>query len=240
LPSTNTYLRERARGDSAAPAGTVVASREQTAGRGRFDRHWISAPGRDLAFSFLIHARSPRARLPSLAIASALGVAEALEAFALKPVLKWPNDVLVGGRKICGILPESVSLSQEGYHAVVIGIGMNVNMDAETAGRIPKPATSILMETGRTTPIESLLKGLLECLEPWIDRWEAGGFAALREAWEKKATPSGTPMVIEERGRRFEGIVEGYGDNGELRLRDAGGRIHTFGSGDAVVVGSTR
>lgn len=239
LPSTNAWLRERmAEGGEPPPSGTVVAAREQTAGRGRFDRQWVATPGRDLAFSFLIHTAAPRAQLPSLAMAVALGVADALDAFHLHPMLKWPNDVLIRGQKICGILAESVSKPGSEMNSVVVGVGLNVNMDAETAARIPKPATSVRIELGRTTPVELMLQGLLLCIETWIELWEANGFDALRQEWLTRGVEIGAALAVEDHGRRIEGAVAGYGDHGELLLQDATDTIHVIASGDATVLGS--
>jgi len=133
LPSTNTFLKERLAVESKLPSGTVVAAREQTQGRGRREREWLSSSGENLTFSLLLRGKYAPRHLPSASMAAAVAIAELLEAEGLQPSLKWPNDVLVGGKKICGILSEGIS------GGVIIGIGLNVNM--QNTDHINQPAT---------------------------------------------------------------------------------------------------
>jgi len=160
LPSTNTELLARVRANKGLARGTVLAARTQTAGRGRQQRTWQTEPGRNLTFSFLWRGRVSEAWVPSLAQALSLGIATYIEGEGISAAIKWPNDILVSGRKISGILCER--LGAGGDEAIVVaGIGLNVNMTPEEAAKIEQPATSLRIETGAERSVESTLDGLL-------------------------------------------------------------------------------
>jgi len=220
LPSTNTYLLEQLRAGRPLPAGTVVAAREQTAGRGRLGNRWISVPGRDLTFSVLLRdVPGPRQRLAA-PMAAALGVAVALAQHDdLTVRLKWPNDLLAGGRKLGGVLTECDG------EALVIGIGLNVNMPAEVAAQLDQPATSVAIQTGRQAVPEEVLAALLEPLSAWLTTWQQGGFAALRAAWTDRAAYLGLPVRVGEVGRGVEGRLAGFGGWGQALLAQADGTL---------------
>jgi len=150
-----------------APEGTLVVADEQTEGRGRLGRRWLSPAGTSLLCSVQLRPEMPGERLPELTGIAARACAEAIEAVAgLEPKLKFPNDVLVGGRKIAGVLAEA----REGR--VVLGIGINVNVPAaELPKDVDRPATSLLAETGREIDRAELLVELLERLENRYDAW---------------------------------------------------------------------
>lgn len=229
LPSTNTSLLERLREGEELPSGFVLAAREQTAGRGRYQRQWVSGVGRDLTFSALVRSRVEPFRLVSLPLAVALGVAVVLEERGIAARTKWPNDLLVGGRKICGILAE-----REG-DGVVIGIGLNVNMGEEGAAVIDRPVTSMRIETGREHAIDELLGRILRELPDWVEIWEQDGFAGLRQAWETRCVGLGEEIAIGEGGKRASGVLEGFGDAGQLLLRQRDGTVCQVWSGDLEI-----
>ena len=247
LPSTNASVLERfERG--VVPDGYVLAAREQTAGRGRFERRWVSAAGCDLAFSCLIRC-GDRAHLTSLPMAAALAVADLLEQMGLEGRTKWPNDVLVGGRKICGILAELPQTQNAGENpgtpcrpvdmetqvpdlAVVLGVGLNVNMGAEMVASIDRPVTSILLETGEERPVESVLQPLLSKLEHWCSRWRQGGFDTLKSAWCSRCEGLDSEVEIRDEGSTIRGVMEGFGDRGQLCLRLPDGKLTEIWSGD--------
>ncbi len=212
LESTNTFLRERARTDAALAEGFTVAARSQTRGRGRGARDWTSPAGENLTFSILLRPAADTAKLASLPMATALAVSDLLAGFSCMAQLKWPNDVLVNDRKICGILTESLAAG-----AVILGIGINVNMTADTAARIVPPATSLRIITGRTFDLPGLLADFLASFSPRYSQWLAGGFASLRTGWESRAQKIGTATS--------RGIIAGYGAYGELLLRDGSGNV---------------
>jgi BirA family biotin operon repressor/biotin-[acetyl-CoA-carboxylase] ligase len=222
IPSTNTALLDQLAGGTTLPSGTVLATDEQTAGRGRGTNQWQTEPGRDLACSFVLHAAVASRDLCSLSMAVALGVADLLDRVGITAQTKWPNDVIVGDRKICGILPElSQSRLRQGTPAVVVvGVGLNVGMSGDEAATIDQPATSILIESGRPITARQLLPDLLDALAPPLDHWSAGGFAALRQDWENRCAGLGQVVTVIDDSTRRQGVLAGFGDGGQLLLTE--------------------
>lgn len=152
------------------PEGAVVAAEVQTAGRGRLGRVWLAPPGKALLFSVQLRPRRPMPLWPELSLIAGEAVAAALRSeTGVAAALGHPNDVLVEGRKLVGVLPEAVP------GRVVLGIGVNVNQTAEELPPdTPKPPTSLLLETGRMWPRAPLLAAILAELERGFDAWQAG------------------------------------------------------------------
>jgi BirA family biotin operon repressor/biotin-[acetyl-CoA-carboxylase] ligase len=150
-----------------APEGALVVAGEQTAGRGRLGRRWLAPAGTSLLCSLQLRPAVPSERLPELTGVAARACAEAIAALTgLEPELKFPNDVLLGGRKVAGILAEARE------QRVVLGLGVNVNVPAdELPQEVDLPATSLLVETGRELDRADLLAELLEQLERGYDAW---------------------------------------------------------------------
>ena len=150
-----------------APEGAIVVAGEQTEGRGRLGRRWLAPAGTSLLCSLQLRPKVPGERLPELTGVAAHACAEAIAALTgLEPELKFPNDVLVGGRKVAGVLAEA----REGR--VVLGIGVNVNLAEDALPQeVDRPATSLLAETGRELDRAELLAELLERLERRYDAW---------------------------------------------------------------------
>lgn len=153
-----------------APEGALAVAEEQTAGRGRLGRRWLAPAGTSVLCSLQLRPDAPGERLPELTGLAAQAVAEAVAALTgLEPELKFPNDVLVGGRKVAGVLAEARE------ERVVLGIGINVNVPAEQLPReVDRPATSLLAETGREHDRAELLAELLERLERRYEAWLSG------------------------------------------------------------------
>jgi BirA family biotin operon repressor/biotin-[acetyl-CoA-carboxylase] ligase len=163
-PSTQLLL------EADAPEGAVAVAGEQTAGRGRLGRRWLAPAGTSLLCSVQLRPRVSSARLPELTGIAALACADAIAAVTnLEPELKFPNDLLVDGRKVAGILAEA----REGR--VVLGVGVNVNVaESDLPTEVDRPATSLLAETGRELDRAELLVELLERLEQRYDAWNQG------------------------------------------------------------------
>lgn len=231
LASTNLSMRERFFEGAALRDGTLIAAREQTAGRGRQERRWQSAADRDLCCSLFIETDAAPASVPSLTMAAALAVNDLLRGMGIRSAPKWPNDVLVGRRKICGILSERVERAAPPRAGVVVGIGLNVNMTGEEAERIDRPATSMLIERGAAADPADILNRLLEPLAFWIGRWQAGGFGALREVWTLQAGPIGKPLSVHDGDIIKSGTLAGFGRHGELLLETADG-VETIWCGE--------
>lgn len=229
LGSTNACMRERFYAPGAMASGLVIAAREQTNGRGRQDRKWLSPPNANLCFSLFLKTEAELIKVPSLTMAAALGISELLNANGIRAIPKWPNDVLVNEYKICGILSEQVEHASN--RGIIVGVGLNVNMSSEEAEAIDRPATSMLIESGKAYDPGQVLKDLLPQLEYWIGEWAAGGFPAIRRVWTEKAGPIGKKISVHDGDIRKTGTLAGFGEHGELLLETASG-LETIWSGD--------
>ena len=211
-----------------APHGAVVFAEEQTAGRGRFGRRWVSPAGKNLYFTLIL--RPDAGRLRALSMVVPLAVCRAVEAVtSLRPVIKWPNDILVGGRKLSGILIEGESSGAELLYALA-GIGLNVNDpidDPEIAGI----ATSLSREAGEDTPRETVLAALLNELE---DSYNAAP-GDLYSGWRSRITTLGQSVRLTFRDEVYEGTAEDVDDEGSLILRLADGTRRTFEAGEVTL-----
>ena len=236
LASTNTTLLDRLGSEDLPPSGFVLAAREQTAGRGRYQRNWVAQAHQNLTFSFLLVTQTEFPHLASLPMAIALGVSDALKAHDIESQTKWPNDILINTAKICGMLLERSEKKHPDGTAIVIGIGLNVNMDATTAVLIERPATSMYLETGREYNLENVLTQILTSTAPWIDRWENEGFAALRTTWEQRCVYIGKQISVGEGKDIKTGVLTGFGDHGQLLLRSDSGQQQEIWAGDVAAI----
>ncbi len=230
--STNDEVLARA--SEGAPERLVIVTEEQTAGRGRQGRTWWDAPGASLLFSVLLRPSIPLARYPLLGIAMACAVADAgSEAIGEPLAVKWPNDVLHQGRKLCGVLAEARpgrsadagAEAQPGAHVLAIGTGINVNQRAgEFPAELGGRATSLRMAAqGRALDRRALLAAVLARFDAYRLLAEQDGADALRLALLPHLPPAGSPIVVETAERRLEGIVEQILENGALLVRDQSG-----------------
>lgn len=227
--STSSELLRRAEGG--APSGTVVVADRQTAGRGRRGRQWLSSAAGSLTFSLLWRFSGPATRLSGLSLAVGVALAEALESLGARGVcLKWPNDVLLACgndfAKLAGILVE-LSSDRRGTQAI-IGIGLNLQAPS---GDLPQPAAG-LAEAVIPPERHDLLATLLQSLAIVLDRFEAGGFATLQTAWQRRNAWQGLPVQLVQDGQvEGEGICLGADADGAL-LVETPVCIKRFLSGD--------
>ncbi|HXG67053.1 MAG TPA: biotin--[acetyl-CoA-carboxylase] ligase [Blastocatellia bacterium] len=232
LPSTNDLAKEMAA--AGAGEGVAIVAAAQTAGRGRQGRSWASPPGAGLYLSIILKPRIKPADSPVLTLAAAVAVAEtfALD-FGLRADIKWPNDLLVGGRKICGILVESAI---EGSHLqyAVMGIGVNLGQ-REFPGELRRSATSVLLETGQVVSADDFLKPLL----PHLDRWYRIAMSRPGEVisrWEELSSYArGCAVRVTAPEGIIEGITRGLTPSGALRLELAGGETREILSGEVTL-----
>ena len=214
--STNDDARRAA--EAGEPEGLVVIADVQTAGRGRMSRSWVSPPGRDLLFSVLL--RPEPVDLPKMPLLAGLAVARTLDAFtSTRVTLKWPNDVLVEGRKISGILLEAAP-GGGGLDWLVIGCGINIVSHPKLQ---EGKATSLAAEGASAPALDSVLDIFLQALHGGIARWEANGFAPVREDWLTSAHGVGRPIVVRLPGETLRGTFSALDENGALKLELAGG-----------------
>ena len=226
--STNADLGARAR--SGEREGAVLVSMEQTAGRGRLDRSWASPPGSSIAMSLLLRPRPAFPQWGWLSILAGLAVSSALAEVAPNPkdvTLKWPNDVLIGGKKVCGILSERIE-QPDGARAVV-GMGINVALTRE---QLPVPnATSLALE-GFPLDVEAIIAAVLRHFEQHYRSWSLRG--SLREEYEPRCASIGAPLTITLDGsHRVSGTGRGVDAYGRLQVETATG-LQTFAVGDVV------
>jgi BirA family biotin operon repressor/biotin-[acetyl-CoA-carboxylase] ligase len=188
---------------------TVVVAQAQTAGRGRRGRLWLDEPGASLLTSIILRPRLEPARLPTLSLTAGVAVVEALERVTgLKPRLKWPNDVLVDGCKLAGILLESrIGPSP----LVVLGIGVNLGQRVFPPD-LAERATSVRLATGRRVDADTLLTALLESLDAWRTRLETDGWAPIRERWCALTETLGRHVSIDD----VQGIAVDVDEDGAL------------------------
>ena len=237
--STNADLLARA-GDAGAGEGQVLVAERQTAGRGRLGRGWTSAPGESLTFSVLLRpATVPPTRRGWLALLAGVAAATAVRSVtSVDAVLKWPNDVLVGERKLAGILAEQ---SPDGS-AVVIGIGLNVATPADNLPASPAglPATSLLAE-GASVSREALLAEILRQIDQWYAAFRADPDpvrTGLLDAYRPLCTTLGQAVRVELPGDRvLTGVARDVDDEGRLLIVDnSGDLLGTVSAGDVIHV----
>jgi BirA family biotin operon repressor/biotin-[acetyl-CoA-carboxylase] ligase len=221
LGSTNDEALRRAM--EGAPEGVVVLADVQTAGRGRQGRVWNDVPGASLAFSVVLRPSLPLPRLPLLALAMACSVADAAGAVTgRRHDVKWPNDVLFEGRKVCGILAESRS-GGDGRPVLVIGTGVNVNHRlADFPEEFRERAASLRQASGEYLNPESVLAAVLERFERYVTLSRDRGADALRDAVVDRLPAPGTTVAVRRGDDRVEGVVEGITETGALRFRERG------------------
>lgn len=217
-----------------APHGTICVTRAQTAGRGRHVRTWLSAPDAGLYFSILLRPSQSLERLPAFSLVAALAVAETLETAAgLATQLKWPNDVWVDHRKICGILLES---RNAGEPAVVLGIGLNLEPPAEGWPRELAGRATSLREAGVPLERGQLLVPLLEQLESSYDLFAVQGLTPFLAGWRARSVLSGRRVEVQTHGARFRATAEEIDEEGHLTVRDEDGVRHRLNAGEVHLV----
>jgi BirA family transcriptional regulator, biotin operon repressor / biotin---[acetyl-CoA-carboxylase] ligase len=234
LPSTNTEAARQA--SLGAPEGLCVVAREQTAGRGRQRRAWASPKDAGLYFSIVLRPRSDTRSWPLVTLAAALAVSDALiEACALETDIKWPNDLLAGGRKLCGILAETFETPRG--RAAVLGVGVNLTNSAFPP-EILKSATSVEEQTGGAPDGERLLASLTRALARRYEAFQSGGGGelTLRE-WESRSTfARGRRVRVALAEETFEGTTRGLEPDGALRVETDAGHTRIVRAGDVVAL----
>ena len=232
LGSTMDETRKLA--EQGAPEGTVVIAEEQTAGRGRFNRAWISPYGQNLSFSVLL--RPAPAQLPSMNMAATIAVARAVASVTmLKTTVKWPNDVRIDGRKIAGILIETAIEAGEVRHAIV-GIGVNVNMDTSRFPEIASIATSVFNEIGSKADRTEALRLILKNFDGLYRTVRDGG--SLTQEWAAILETLGRTVQVRWHDQIVEGKAEAVDEQGNLILRRPDGSTFTAVAGEVTFQGT--
>lgn len=230
VESTSTEAMRLAR--EGAPDGLLVTTDDQTRGRGRMGRVWHALPGELLALSLVLRPNFPP---HVLIMAVALSVAAGIErATGLRPGIKWPNDVLIGGRKVCGILIEASG------DVTVVGIGINVTGSLAEHPELAARATTLAEQVGRPIAREAVAAAVIRALDREYRQLRDGGEAArvaVRATWLERLVTIGQRVSIQQGERTITGIAEGVDDDGALLVRQDDGRAHTILWGDVEAIG---
>ncbi|MCL5267602.1 MAG: biotin--[acetyl-CoA-carboxylase] ligase [Bacteroidetes bacterium] len=234
IDSTNSHLLKLA--DEGFPEGSVVVADEQTGGRGRFGRKWESEPLSNLLFSVLLRpVFLERDEVFVLTFSAAVAVAEAIEDVAkVRPELKWPNDVLLGSRKVCGILLESV-FSSDDLSSVVLGVGLNVNQrhfPAEISAR----ATSLSVYTGKKFDRDEILSAILGKFASIYETVRARDFYSVMKKWRDRSNMFGRKIRLRLADKVYEGICDEITDDGAIVVQTSTG-FKTFTAGEISIIG---
>ncbi|GBE05296.1 MAG TPA: biotin--[acetyl-CoA-carboxylase] ligase [Nitrospirae bacterium] len=217
--------------------GTVIVADAQTRGKGRFGREWISPPGSNLYFTVLLEPCFPAAETPIITLMAAVAVVSAIrEHTGLDASIKWPNDVLVDGKKAGGILTDMRSDSK-GIDFVAVGIGINVNMPLNVLPEELRPVTtSLKAEKGETIDRAELLGDILYKLDLWYQRLLTGEKKALLDEWLSLNSTIGNRVQVKTEDRIISGLAQGIGDDGELIVRLSSGDVEKFCSGEVTII----
>ncbi len=228
LPSTNDMAKQKAQ--EGAKEGTVIVAEEQTAGRGRIKRRWLSPRG-SIALSIILYP--PLDYLPCLIMVASLAVTRSIEQVTgLKAKIKWPNDVLVNDKKICGILVESDVRGNKVDYAV-IGIGINVNLEVSDFPRIAPMATSLSRELGRDVSRRDMVQGLLAQAEKLYLALAAGD--SVFRQWRDNLVTLGKKVQVSSGEATCRGIAESVAADGSLLLRQPDGSLLKIVAGDVTL-----
>lgn len=235
LDSTNVKAREL--GLEGAASGTVVVAKEQTAGRGRRGRSWESPAGENIYMSVLLRPEIEAQKAPMLTLVMAYSVAQVLrEEGYHEAQIKWPNDIVIAGKKVCGILTE-MEMNGFAIGHVVIGVGINGNREIfpeELSGK----ATSLFLEKGEKADCEELIKKVVEQFEKDYKRFlEAGNLSFLKEAYDQMLVNCDKEVRVLEPGNEYNAVALGITSEGELMVRKEDGSIENVFAGEVSVRG---
>ncbi len=236
-----------------APEGTLVFAGEQTAGRGRLGRRWNAPPNLCLLMSLVFRPSLPPAQAARLTMLCSIAIVEAIQSeTGLHVGIKWPNDLVVAGhpsshrrsrapfsqgpdaahhRKLAGILTETIVAGTE-LAAVIVGMGINVNVDPAALGPVMTPATSLLAELGRPVDRVSLLLATLGQIESRYGQVASG---QIHNDWRQRLVTLGHQVTVTVSGEQLSGVAEDVNPDGALSVRDLAGNLHLISAGDVAL-----
>jgi BirA family biotin operon repressor/biotin-[acetyl-CoA-carboxylase] ligase len=234
--STNARAKDlAARG---APEGSLVISETQGRGKGRRGRTWFSPPREGIYASLILRPAISPGKAPQITLLTAVAVAEVLLSLArLEVHIKWPNDIMVGGKKIAGILTE-IAMEMDAVNYMVIGLGLNVNV-ALFPDDIREKATSVLLERGEPFSRVRLLREYLGRFEKYYEMFKTAGFEPILARWKELSNTMGRRIMVETAGDTFTGRAHDIDGEGVLILKDDLGGLHRIFSGDVTLMEGT-
>lgn len=216
------------------PEGTCVVAEGQSHGKGRLNRVWHSPPGKNICISIILKPAVHPTQVYPLTFISSLAVQETIETMTeRKATLKWPNDVMMGGKKVSGTLIE-LSMEADLVRFVVIGLGLNINMKLQDLDRdIEDKATSLAMETNKSHDRSAVGASFLNCLERYYALFMEKGSQEVCSLWEKRAGIKGTYLEVNQMGESFKGISDGIDATGAMLL-NINGSVKRIIAGDVI------
>ncbi|HYJ17231.1 MAG TPA: biotin--[acetyl-CoA-carboxylase] ligase [Candidatus Limnocylindria bacterium] len=234
IASTNSYAKERA--ESGAGEGELVVAESQSHGRGRLGRRWESPPFANLYVSIVLRPKLAPAHVAQITLMAAVALAEVVEGFVpQKPAIKWPNDILIGGKKLAGILSEA-ACSAERVEYVILGIGVNLNYACSAMPEeLRRRATSVLEAAGRPVQRESFLQRLIQGIERCYGELEQAGFDAMAARWESYFAWRGRRVRVELLDQVTTGTATGIDRDGALVIVDDRGAPQRILAGDVIL-----
>jgi len=219
------------------PEGTLVIAENQTAGKGRRGRSWVSPPGAGIWMSLVLRPQIAPADASRLTLVAALATAAGIQdACGIETQIKWPNDLVVGGKKICGILTE-MSTEQMRIDHVIVGIGINVNM-TDFPEEISQTATSLYVETGKKWDRQVMISCIMRRMEEYYESFlKTADLSDLKQEYESKLANMGRQVTVLDPMGQYDGLCRGITKTGELLVEQADGSVMEVMSGEVSVRG---
>lgn len=231
LDSTNTYAKKNI--DDLADK-TIISTKVQTNGYGRFDRSWVDLGTENIYMTFILKPSEQLLQVhANLTQYLSVCLCKHLESLNLTPQIKWPNDVLLNGKKVCGILAETVIRGGK-LKGIVLGIGVNLNTSLESVDEIDRPATSVNLELGQSVNKQEFMDNLIKKFFENYDEFLEKGFNFIREDYEKHAMFLNQNLKIAVFNIEKEGFSKGLDENGNLILLNKDGEIEKINMGEIV------
>ncbi|MBI2742704.1 MAG: biotin--[acetyl-CoA-carboxylase] ligase [Chlamydiales bacterium] len=229
IDSTNTWAKKNA--ETLDPDHlTCITALEQTAGRGRFKRSWTSGRAQNITATLFFTLPKESTILSNIGQILSLSCALVLEKRGFSPQIKWPNDLLLSGKKVAGILCETVTLEKR--LAIALGIGINVNMTEELLETIDQPATSLAQLSGHTWDLEQILEPVLKQFLIDLELLEKKGFSAFQEAYQARLAFAGQTITCADGMQNTRGTCHSVRDDGRLNLLLPNGSMTTVSAGE--------
>lgn len=235
IDSTNNKAKRMA--EEGASHGTLVIADEQTGGRGRRGRSWKTPPGSAIAMTLILRPPLPPERASMITLVMGMAVASACrELLGIPESIKWPNDVVIDGKKICGILTE-MSAEMDDIHYLVIGVGINVNIE-EFPEEIRGVATSLSLKAGHSVNRASVICGCMKYFERYYETFlETGDLSGLKDAYNRMLVNMDTEVRVLEPGNEYCGISRGINEKGELLVEREDHTVEAVYAGEVSVRG---
>jgi BirA family biotin operon repressor/biotin-[acetyl-CoA-carboxylase] ligase len=231
LESTNTWVKQNAHTLDPHQLSCITAQ-EQTAGRGRSLRKWISPKGQNIYATLFFCMPQATEIVANLGQVMTLACAKVLKKNGFNPYIKWPNDLLLEGKKTGGILCEAFTMGNQ--IGVAIGIGINVNMTPEMLAMIDQPATSLAQLSGHTWTLEQILDPVLMQFATYLSTLQEHGFAPLQKEYEAFLAYKGLPITFNHGHKKIQGICQSIDSTGKLHLLLPTGEILLLSAGEIL------